>query len=616
MYISKLTIENYRNFDDFEITLKPFTLIIGENNTGKTNLLNALGLIFSNEVFYFKKRLLETDDINFSAIKGFKAKVADERNRVEDIIFPEVRVEVIMEGFNEDQEAVVGDWFIDKDLKRAKLTYVFRNRNPKALEWLKEQRMKLSNLNMLENESPEEFFNRKVESVDFPIKDYDYSIHGGEDFTKQADRFFLKMLMMEHLGALRDAKRELSASGNYTLLYKILKNRDESKFFDLKQHMSNLIKIIKYNEELGSIKKQIKSYLNRISLQEEGIDNGVDFQFSSIETAELLKKFSLIYGNEPVNVDRNGLGRNNLLYIALVLSHLNGTSLTNGNIYFKLIGIEEPEAHLHPHLQEHLAKNIKNEANEKTQIIMTSHSPYIVNKLDLEDTVIIYKDENEGTKNHYILHNMNKKEYKNNIHYLKKFLDATKSTMFFARRLILVEGISEQLLIPVMFKMFTDCEIEKIRCNIVNANGLAFRNFLNIIKNGYFIKCAVLTDADTETKAKNRADKLEKDYKDCDFIGIFKTIESTFEKDLIKANESGKGKTILCKALKATRPSAGKNYIDELGDVNIAIESYFELIKDYKSEFAYNLQELLKADSKGFKIPDYIQNSFNFLLER
>ena len=55
MYISKLTIENYRNFDDFEITLKPFTLIIGENNTGKTDLLNALGLIFSNEVFILKK---------------------------------------------------------------------------------------------------------------------------------------------------------------------------------------------------------------------------------------------------------------------------------------------------------------------------------------------------------------------------------------------------------------------------------------------------------------------------------------------------------------------------------------------------------------------------------
>ena len=57
MYISQIAIKNYRNFgnDLFKIDLKPFTLIIGENNIGKTNLLNAIGLIFSQEITIFKK---------------------------------------------------------------------------------------------------------------------------------------------------------------------------------------------------------------------------------------------------------------------------------------------------------------------------------------------------------------------------------------------------------------------------------------------------------------------------------------------------------------------------------------------------------------------------------
>lgn len=617
MYISKVKIENYRNFKQFEIELKPFTLIIGENNVGKTNLLNALGLIYNNELMSYRRRVLEIDDINYLAVNVFKREVTDESINVDEIQFPEVKVEVIMEGFNEDQEAVVGDWFIDEDLKKAKLTYVFRNRNPKANIWIQGQRAKLSGLLPYENETQEAFDERKVNSVDFPIKDYDYTIHGGDDFTKQAEGYFIKMLRMEYLDALRDAKRELAASGDYRLLYRILNNRDESKFFDLKQYLSTLSEIIGRNEELKTIRRDIKEYLDKISLQENEADNGVDFEFSSIETAELLKKFSLIYGNEPVNVERNGLGRNNLLYISLVLSHLSSESSTINNTYFKLIGIEEPEAHLHPHLQEHLTKNIKNESNDRTQIIMTSHSPNIVNKLDLGDTVIIYKDSGDlSVKNHYILQNMkDDAEHRLNVHYLKKYLDATKSTMFFARRVILVEGISEQLLIPVMFKKWNGNELERLRCNIVNVNGLAFRNFLNVIKNGYFIKCAVLTDSDIGTKVENRADILKKDYKDNAFIKISSTEESTFEKDLIKSNLSGEGKGFILKALKATRPQVGKEYAEEVSDKDITVDRVFELIEDYKSEFAYNLQDSLKSDTTGFNIPKYIQDSFSFLLE-
>ena len=125
MYISKLVIKNFRNFTNFSIPLHPFTLIIGENNTGKSNMIEALCLLLGQEITIYKHRMLEFEDINLEAIKKFKLQILDRQIPVESIKFPEVLVEITMTGFNEDQESVVGDWFINQELTEAKLTYVF-----------------------------------------------------------------------------------------------------------------------------------------------------------------------------------------------------------------------------------------------------------------------------------------------------------------------------------------------------------------------------------------------------------------------------------------------------------------------------------------------------------
>ena len=76
MYIRKITIKNFRNFGDppFEMALKPFTLVLGENNIGKTNLLSAIALLFSQEISVSQRRALEIEDINYEAVSTFKRK--------------------------------------------------------------------------------------------------------------------------------------------------------------------------------------------------------------------------------------------------------------------------------------------------------------------------------------------------------------------------------------------------------------------------------------------------------------------------------------------------------------------------------------------------------------
>ena len=61
--------------------LKPFTLILGENNIGKTNLLNALRLIFGQEIWSVRRRLLEQDDIHYATIQAFKNQVSNPKSQ-------------------------------------------------------------------------------------------------------------------------------------------------------------------------------------------------------------------------------------------------------------------------------------------------------------------------------------------------------------------------------------------------------------------------------------------------------------------------------------------------------------------------------------------------------
>lgn len=600
MYVTNLSIDNFRNFTSFSIDLQPFTLIIGANNTGKSNMLEAISLLLSQDITIFKRRILGIDDINYETIKTFKKQVIDSRTPLDKVVFPEVRVSLIFTDFDESQEAVVGDWFIDKDLKKAKLTYVFRLRDgwQNKEKWLQSQRER--------NLSEEE-----IDLIDFPIEEYEYSIFGGNGEENRADHYFLQMIKMELLDALRDAKRELSASGEYRLLYRVLNNRDKNKYSSIQKAIIDLENVVKTDSEFTKVKGEIQSYLEKLSLQENNLDNGVSFKFVSPELSEILRKLSLEYGANPIGVERNGLGRNNLLYISLILSHLAGDSNNGRKIFFRLVGIEEPEAHLHPHLQHHLANNIKGEVNKILQVIITSHSPYLSSQLDLDSTYVLYKRSGNIEK-HRLLSGFDEND--SSIKYLKKFVDSTNSVMFFAERVILVEGIAEELLIPKLFEIHSGGKsLEKCGCNVVNVRGLAFEHFLKIVKNGYFIKCVTFTDNDNNSRGTDLKTEYEKDN---NVIKVSVSTGKTFEVDLIDANKAGESKKILFRALSKTKPNNGPQLEEKTNGQDINIADFFSEIEHYKSEFAFNLLEELESQTNKLVIPKYIEDGFNHIMDQ
>jgi predicted ATP-dependent endonuclease of OLD family len=252
------------------------------------------------------------------------------------------------------------------------------------------------------------------------------------------------------------------------------------------------------------------------------------------------------------------------------------------------------------------------------QLVLTSHSTHIASKLSLENTAVIFQDAQAGSlTSHYVLHGLDQKKEKDAIRYLSLYLDATKSRMFFARRLLLVEGVSEQVLIPRLFEIYHQGQrtLEGVGATVVNVNGIAFRHFLTVVKNGYFRRCVVLTDSDSKTQTRDRAVDLKAAFDTPQLIEVSISVDTTFEKDLISANRSSAGKMFLLEALKDTKPGNGQKFAAQTADGEIDVAAFFEQIKDCKAEFAFNLARRLERPDWpcGLQIPPYIVGALKFL---
>lgn len=127
MYISHIAIKNFRNYRCFNMDLKPFVTIIGENNIGKSNLLDAISLVLTNDMSAHRNRSLEIDDFNIKVLSQFKNELitAQSEEDLEQIVFPEIRVDLYFSDMDLDQEAILEDCWYDNDLKIARISYVY-----------------------------------------------------------------------------------------------------------------------------------------------------------------------------------------------------------------------------------------------------------------------------------------------------------------------------------------------------------------------------------------------------------------------------------------------------------------------------------------------------------
>lgn len=519
MYISKIRIKNFRNFKDHEILFNDgINVIIGHNNSGKSNALRALSLVIDTQT----SKRLNVHDFN-------KNISIDELKKAS----PKVSISVyISESDNEnlysDDLVTVSNFLIKLESPyEALLTYEF------YLPENEEQKY-LNTVSTAKN-TKEAW---KIIQQDF-LRLYISKIYGGEpELKQQADSESLQKFDFQFLDAIRDVERDMF-SGRNTLLKEVLdffmdyelknngaKTEDErlGEIRKLKEefHSSADLLIGKLQERMEKGKKEILEYAKETGAS--SFNNAVpDFE-GSLSDIELFSALRLVIkdkGETTIPITHNGLGYNNLIFISLLLAKMQATSdgkYLGGNAkVFPILVIEEPEAHLHPAMQYKFLKflnEIKNKKGKVRQIFITTHSTQITSAVSLDEIICLHVDEN----NLYIGYPgkvfTNTKEDHISKAYVQRFLDATKSDMLFAAKIIFVEGIAEELLLPT-FAKYCGKSLEDSHVTVINVGGRYFEHFIKLFdtRNEHAIhkKIACLTDRDPSRREK----KANQNYKKC-----------------------------------------------------------------------------------------------------
>jgi len=441
MYLSKVTIENFRCFGEgvnrFELPLRRgLTALVGENDAGKTAVIDALRFVLgtTDQEWY---RLEDTDFHEGGTSREIRVVCKFESLSPRD---KRAFVEYLTYGEKRETEPVFYVNWTAKDTGEA----------PKGRPY------------------------RRVE------------VYSGKDGDGPSiDPKVRELLRATYLRPLRDAEQALSA-GRGSRLSQVLHHTDQIKAagdgYDPKVQVDleklNVLGIgdlanalLEKQRGIADTRKKINEHLNGLSLRGNVINSSIKVSGArasdDIRLRLLLEKLDLTIGE----AGKLGLGSNNLLFMACELLLL--AQEDEGN---KMLLIEEPEAHLHTQRQLRVMKSLQEQAKEKSiQVIVTTHSPNLASAIDLANMVMIRNahafsmavDETELEPSDY--------------RFLERFLDVTKANLFFARGVMIAEGDAENILLPTLANVvgrdFTEHGV-----SIVNVGGVGLRRYARIFR--------------------------------------------------------------------------------------------------------------------------------------
>ena len=513
MYIANVYIENFRNFKTINIPLKQFSIIAGKNDVGKSNLIEAINILLYNSKGNYYAKSLSKFDFNSKRIHEFEKNM----RAIYETFKPNFDVDTYVNALFENAPKVIIKLRFDdaRNLYEQGLLKGWLNGDDKSQYFEIEYSYYLGNQKKLKKRITdlytEDLLDNHYSDFSMLLEFYEYHLKSTNN-EKTIDYTKIKNFVANTVNAERDTFSSGDTAAATRIIARIIDNglniKDRTKlneqynvFFSEIQKLSSFRSIYK---DITDQNDSIKQFINEINLIP-----------SAKKYRDIIENVTLSYGNDMLF--QRGLGTRNLIFLLTLYSYF----LNNQKECFNLVCVEEPESHLDINNLKIIVDFFKNskDKNSMTQLLLSTHSNQIINKLDL-GSITILTDDHTAVSLSDIDSDL--------IYYLAKRENFDTLNMLFATRLILVEGATEEI--------YINCLLQKEKINNIRVISIGQKGFKTLIKawkafhvNSKVDKLGIVRDYDGQKNAKKEHEAFNSDV-----IHVQTTTGKEFEEDFIK----------------------------------------------------------------------------------